>query len=58
MESQPQNPEFLNYPENFYPWTSNKMLPISISIILLSNSSYKKRALTAKVSRVSTSVNM
>ena len=21
MESQPQNPEFRNYPENFHPWT-------------------------------------
>ena len=26
MESQPQNPEFKNYPENFHPWNCYGLL--------------------------------
>ena len=34
MESQPQNPEFRNSPDNFYP-CSNRTNGLSISILML-----------------------
>ena len=48
MESQPQNPEFRNNPENFHPWTSNKMLPMRISIIFFQIQATRKGHLQLK----------
>ena len=40
MESQPQNPEFRNYPENFHPWHSQFGKPLLLISGRHENNSY------------------